>query len=575
MMNFRSFKSSASLFSNKSWSAQHLLWLGLLSIIWLGTLGWRHLIPSDEGRYAEIAREMFISGNWIVPRYNDYLYFEKPPLQMWATALAFQLFGIGDWQARLWSGLTSLLSIVLVGVTCRRIWGFRVGTISALILASSPLWIIGGHFNSLDMGVAFFMSSALCCLMLALHAPPDSQQERNWMLACWVMMALSVLSKGLIGVVLPGFVLACYSLTAMDWASWKRMHWVKGLMVFFLIVTPWFVLIIQSHPSFYHFFFIHEHFERFTTNEHQRTAPWHFFLPLIAVGFLPWLIQLPSAINCAIKELQTAGGFKPIWLCFCWVIAITFFFSLSKSKLPGYILPILPALAIITGVSVAQFFEKKKTLSRQGATLWQIQLIVFGLLIVVGFLFISKVRKTGEYYEVALYATYAQIVTLALVIGVIGSITAWIYRHNAIKSFLIFSMSVITLSLTAGIGHEAVGRLLSGYDMAQKAKPFIQATDPLYSVGMLDHTVPYYLQHTVIMVNYKDELEFGITQEPDRWIPSEEAWIAIWQQHPDRQAFAMMSWTTYDQLLAKGVKMQVISEDPLRIVVGKRQLTAP
>lgn len=574
-MNTRSFQSKASLFSNKSWGVQHLLWLSLLSVIWLGTLGWRHLIPSDEGRYAEIAREMLISGNWIVPRYNDYLYFEKPPLQMWATALAFKLFGIGDWQARLWSGLTSLISIILVGITCGRIWGLRTGTISALILASSPLWIIGGHFNSLDMGVAFFMSSALCCLMLALHAPNKSLQERNWMLACWVMMALSVLSKGLIGIVLPGFVLVCYSLTAMDWASWKRMHWIKGIILFFIIVTPWFVLIIQSHPSFYHFFFIHEHFERFTTNEHQRTAPWHFFLPLIAVGILPWLIQLPWAIYSAMKDRQKDAVFKPIWLCFCWVLAITFFFSFSKSKLPGYILPVLPALAIITGVSVAQLFEKKNLLSKQGASLWQFQLIVFGLLFVIGFFFISKVRKTGEFYEVALYARYAQIITVALVIGVIGSLAAWIYRHNTIKSFLIFSMSVIALSLTAGVGHEAVGRLLSGYDMAQKAKPYIQPTDPLYSVGMLDHTFPYYLGHTVIMVNHKDELEFGITQEPNRWIPSEEAWIEIWQEHPDRKAFAMMSWLTYNQLLAKGVKMQVIAEDPLRILVGKRFISTP
>ena len=191
------------------------------------------------------------------------------------------------------------------------------------------------------------------------------------------------------------------------------------------------------------------------------------------------------------------------------------------------------------------------------------------------FFFISKVRETGEYYEVALYAKYAQIVTAALLIGVIGSLAAWVYRHNTIKSFLIFSMSVITLSLTAGIGHEAVGRLLSGYDMAQKAKPLIQPTDPLYSIGMLDHTVPYYLQHTVIMVNHKDELEFGITQEPDRWIPSEEAWIEIWQQYPDQKAFAIMSLLTYNQLLKKGVKMQVISQDPLRILVGKRNLSSP
>ena len=91
---------------NPSW----LIYL-LLAIVWLSTLGFRHLIPSDEGRYAEIAREMLASGNWLVPKYNDYLYFEKPPLHLWMTALAFKVFGLGEWQARLWSGLTSLRTI--------------------------------------------------------------------------------------------------------------------------------------------------------------------------------------------------------------------------------------------------------------------------------------------------------------------------------------------------------------------------------------------------------------------------------------------------------------------------------
>ena len=161
-MIIQNFKLNASFFSNKNWGISHLLWISLLAIVWLGSLGWRHLIPSDEGRYAEIAREMLVNGNWIVPRYNGYLYFEKPPLQMWATAFTFQLFGLGEWQARLWTGLTSFFSILLVGFTVYKIWGIRAGTITALVLASSPLWIIGGHFNSLDMGIAFFMSAALC-----------------------------------------------------------------------------------------------------------------------------------------------------------------------------------------------------------------------------------------------------------------------------------------------------------------------------------------------------------------------------------------------------------------------------
>ena len=139
----------------------------IYAALWFGTLNYRHLIPSDEGRYAEMAREMLVTGDWVTPRYNGYKYFEKPPLQIWATAATFQLFGIGDWQARLWTALTGFLTIVLVGLTGARIYSARAGWLAAAVLASSPMWVISGHFNSLDMGLSSFLVAALCSLLLA------------------------------------------------------------------------------------------------------------------------------------------------------------------------------------------------------------------------------------------------------------------------------------------------------------------------------------------------------------------------------------------------------------------------
>jgi len=569
-MIIQNFKTNASFLSNKNWGVSHLLWISLLAIVWLGSLGWRHLIPSDEGRYAEIAREMLVSGNWIVPRYNGYLYFEKPPLQMWANALTFQLFGLGEWQARLWTGLTSFFSILLVGFTVYRIWGIRAGTISALVLASSPLWIIGGHFNSLDMGIAFFMSAALCTLILALHAPEESREEKRWMLTCWAMMALSVLSKGLIGIVLPGFVLFVYSITGRDWHSWKRMHWLWGIFLFFLITAPWFVLIAQQHPSFLNFFFIHEHFERFTTNEHQRSAPWFFFIPLLLVGVIPWILHLPRAVLIGFNSrLDLSNSFKPLWLCLTWVVCITVFFSLSNSKLPGYIFPVIPALAILMGYSIWLLLENKHQLNPVGMTIWTAQLFLFGLIFLIGLFFVPKIALTGEVYEAQGYAIYAKFIGISLGIGLIGCLLAWINRQNAIKSILIFSSTMILVALTAGTGHESVGRLLSGFDLAQKAKPLIQKIDPLYGVRILDHTVPFYLEHPLIMVEFKDELAFGISQEPEKWIPTLEEWMALWIANPNKKEFALMTPHVYQELLQKKLPMEVVAEDPLRIIISK------
>ncbi|CAB3774490.1 Undecaprenyl phosphate-alpha-4-amino-4-deoxy-L-arabinose arabinosyl transferase [Paraburkholderia humisilvae] len=134
---------------------------------WFAQLNYRHLIPNDEGRYAEMAREMFVTGDWITPRYNGYKYFEKPPLQIWFNALTFACLGIGEWQARLYTAMTDLAGILLVGYTGARVFNAAAGVMAAVVLASSPYWNLIGHYNLLDTGVSFWMGLTLCALLLA------------------------------------------------------------------------------------------------------------------------------------------------------------------------------------------------------------------------------------------------------------------------------------------------------------------------------------------------------------------------------------------------------------------------
>jgi len=144
-----------------------LLLLGAFALLWFGTLGERKLARPDEGRYAEIPREMVATGDWTTPRLNGYKYFEKPALQYWATAIAYELFGINEWTARLWTALTGFLGVLLVFYLGNRAFGPPVGRLAATILGSSLLWFIIGHINTLDMGVSFFMSLAVAGLVLA------------------------------------------------------------------------------------------------------------------------------------------------------------------------------------------------------------------------------------------------------------------------------------------------------------------------------------------------------------------------------------------------------------------------
>ena len=255
---------------------RRFLWVlaALFTLAWFGVLDYRHLVASDEGRYGEIAREMYATGDWVTPRYNGYKYFEKPPLQAWMTAIAYTLFGVGEWQSRLWTGITGYVAILATGFTAWKLVGGErgvlAGWVSAILLASSPMWNVGGHFNTLDMGLSSILSCALFALLLAQRAGLSVTARRNWMWLCWAFMALAVLSKGLIGLVIPGMVLVVYTLTTWDWGLWKRLHLFSGLVVFFLIATPWFVLVSLKNPEFPHFFFIHEHWDRFTKDGHNR-----------------------------------------------------------------------------------------------------------------------------------------------------------------------------------------------------------------------------------------------------------------------------------------------------------------
>ncbi|WP_042550384.1 ArnT family glycosyltransferase, partial [Ralstonia solanacearum] len=383
------------------------LWLlaAALLAVWLGTLGYRHLIPTDEGRYAEIAREMFTTGDWVTIRYNDLKYFEKPPLQMWGTALAYTLFGVGDWQARLFTALSGLIGIAFTMLAAARWWGKRVAVVSALVLASAPMWNVGAHFNSLDMGVAGCMTMALAALLLAQHPDASPAQRRGWMWACWAAMALAVLSKGLIGVVLPGFVLVVYTLVARDWALWKRLHLLTGLAVFFAVGAPWFVLISARNPEFAWFFFVHEHFQRFTSTVHHRDAPLWYFVPLLVAGFLPWLAQLPGAARLTMaRDQAAANGFRPTLLLGLWAVLIFAFFSVSNSKLPGYIFPIVPALAIPAALVLEQADER----------MWRWQLKAFLGVSLVGLAACGYLATmSSEMYPNAVFARFAAFLAAA------------------------------------------------------------------------------------------------------------------------------------------------------------------
>ncbi|CAM3711979.1 ArnT family glycosyltransferase [Polynucleobacter antarcticus] len=540
----------------------------IYALLWFGTLNYRHLIPSDEGRYAEIAREMLVTGDWVTPRYNGYKYFEKPPLQIWATATAFHVFGIGDWQARLWTALTGFLTIVFVGFTGARIYKPRAGWLAAIALASSPMWVIGGHVNSLDMGLSAFLVAALCSLLLAQTADKSSG-TRHWMWACWAFMALATLSKGLIGIVIPGMVFAVYAITAWDWSIFKRLHIISGTVLFLAITAPWFVLVAGRNPEFLEFFFIHEHLQRFTQTAHSRTGPIYYFIPLLLIGFLPWVAQIPGAIKQAWDERNRQ--FSSGWLLACWFTVIFGFFSISQSKLPGYIIPIFPALALLVGNRL----DRNLGFNNSLAIPWPLQTLFFAILGGIGFFFLGEVSKEARPDEIEAFAEYTYWVIAALIALVTFSLLAFFQRkRNGLASISSFASGFFLCALIAGTGHETLGRAVSGIDLVTQVKAGggIPQDVNIYSVRTLDHTVPFYLGRTMIMVEFADELAFGIKQEPHLWLPTLDAFIERWRE--DQAAYALMAPEQFVELQKMNVPMQEVARDSRRVIVKHPDATS-
>lgn len=536
-----------------------LILILIYALLWFGTLDYRHLIPSDEGRYAEISREMLVTGDWVTPRYNGYKYFEKPPLQIWATATAFNLFGIGEWQARLWTALTGFLTILFIGFTGARIYNARAGWIAALVLSSSPMWVIGGHINSLDMGLSAFLVAALCSLLLAQTSSLKSN-TRNWMWACWAFMGLATLSKGVIGLAIPGMVFVVYSITAWDWKIWKRLYIVSGTILFLAITAPWFILVAQRNPEFLEFFFIHEHLQRFTQTAHSRTGPIYFFIPLLILGFLPWVAQIPGAIWQAWQERNRQ--FSSGWLLTCWFAVILGFFSLSQSKLPGYIIPIFPALALIVGNRL----DSNLGFSNSLRFSWKLQTAFFVLLGIAGFFFLDQVSRQARPDEIEAYAQYTYWIIAALITLITFSLLALVLsKRNGLASMTSFASGFFLCALIAGSGHETLGRAVSGIDLVEKVKADIPEKVNFYSVRILDHTVPFYLGKTMVMVEFPDELEFGVKQEPQLWLHTLDAFIARWTE--DQTAYALMVPEQFVQLQNLNVPMQEVGRDSRRVIV--------
>ncbi len=249
-----------------------VLWalLAAVALLWFVNLDARRLLHPDEGRYAEIAREMAATGDWVTPRVNELKYFEKPPFQYWVTAAAYRAFGVNEWTARLWPALAGFLAVVSIGCAGYALGGAALGAYAGLALAATFMHAAISQIVTLDAGLSSFLALGFAGLVIAQRPETAAGARRTWMWVAWAALAGATLSKGLIGVVLPGGALVVYTALTRDFALWRRLHLASGLALYLALTAPWFVAVARANDEFLRFFFVHEHFERFLTTGHER-----------------------------------------------------------------------------------------------------------------------------------------------------------------------------------------------------------------------------------------------------------------------------------------------------------------
>lgn len=541
-----------------------LLVLVLFALLWFGALERRALFQPDEGRYAEIAREMLASGDWVTPRLNGLKYFEKPPLQYWATALSLAAFGRDEWSARLWPAITGFLGVLVLAFAGNRTGPAAAGYVAGLVLASAVGYFLAGQYLTLDMGLTFFLCAALCAFLLAQHAPPVP--ARRWLLVVWAAMACAVLTKGLVGVVLPGAALFSYVLLQRDWALLRRMEWGRGSALFALIVLPWHLLVQWRNPEFFRFYILNEHFARYVLPDHHRPGPWWYFVVMLALALIPWVVLLPGVIRRLPRAPGGAGSFNADRFLVVWAATILLFFSASSSKLPGYIIPALPALALLIGRDVAR--RGRLDAARPGLVL----ALAGAAVLALGMPALVRTHVLDD----VVYA-YFPWLTLGALALVGGGFLAWALRGTAgLRPALVLAFASVAGSQVILTGlHQLdtqystgrfAGRLLGeGRDFS--------SVPPFYSVGFFDDSLPFYLGRTLTLVDYRGELGPGIAAEPDKYVASLAEFERRWVAAPE--AYAVMQPKQFTELRSQGLPMRVLAMDPRRVVVSRDQEKPP
>lgn len=506
--------------------------LGLFYAAWIGA---HPLFTPDEGRYSEVAREMVASGDYITPRLDGVAFLDKPALYYWLQASAIQVFGLKEWALRFWPAFMGVLGSLITYAAGRLLFNRRTGILSALIVATSPLYYGAAHYANLDLEVAVLISNSLLFFIMSMQFPDKTKLRSCLLILAYVFSGLAALTKGLIGIAFPMLIIGTWILLLNRWYILKKMHLIIGMILFAVITVPWYLLVQKANPEFLHFFFVTQQFSRFLTkgDYNNKAAIW-FYAPVVLVGIFPWAIFVFQALTAHLKNVWKNRALHANTLfLLIWFVVVFVFFSIPKSKTVGYILPLFPALALLVGNYLDTLWQSmnKKSLSRS-----LIALLVFSGVTGLGFCIAPHI--SGLHIS-DLLSPYLYLMGGILFSAMIT--TCYLLREkNMTKVFFsLLTLSVVfltTISASTGALNDRTIKPLAATLNAE-----LKPNDEIVTYYKFYYDLPIYTQRRITIVadwtatdiptndNWVRELWYGMPfQNTSAWLINEDTFWQRW-----------------------------------------------
>lgn len=492
----------------------------LLLGLYFARIGGFPLQDPDEGRYAEIAREMAVTGDWLTPTLHYVEYFDKPPLLYWSTAALFQIFGQSEGVARMVPAAAGVVTVCITFLLGRSMFGPRAGLMAAIMLATSPLFFLFSQALTTDMLLTACMTATLAALWRARRHP----RGLLWPTLAAVFAALGVLAKGLVALVLPGGVALLFLVGMGDWAALRRLLRPTPIMAFTLVAVPWFIAVSWVNPEFVEYFFVKQHFERFSTASVGHPEGPFFYVPVLLAGALPWTAFVPGVlwrggIRASYRKLRSEDrGFLLLW-----ALAVLVFFSVARAKLPAYILPAFPSLALLSAGCLALV---DRTDSVAAATYRSVVGLVAASVVLavagfVGWSFAGPLSDVLGRDRTDVLTVATTLLVAAGGLGVVGSaaLVRWSrFRDSSLAPSSLRGVGTVAactaLFLFLSLG--ARGVVKTSRDVGRAIQALHRPGDLVISYRRLLHGLPFYSQVRAVQAMTYGELGFGQRFAADR-----------------------------------------------------------